>query len=455
MLLRMMTPAALFVLLSLLGQICDCYGANVARSGKVTQSSVFEDAAPERAIDGNCASLWEKKSCTHTILEESPWWRLDLLNAYKIKTVVITNRRDCCHERLNGAEIRIGNSLSSNGNANPRCAVITAVAAGLPQVFDCNGMEGRYVNIVIPGRKKYLTLCEVEVHGELSGFPILRNGRVTQSSQSGDAVPERAFDGNRASDWIERSCAHTNLEQNPWWRLDLLDTYNISTVTITNRRDCCHERLNGAEIRIGNSLNDNGNANPRCAVITAIPAGSSQTFVCNGMEGRYVNIVIPGRQESLTLCEVEVNVPPSGTPVALGGRVSQSSQFGDAVAERAFDGNHASHWDNGSCSHTNLEINPWWRLDLQNKFRISSVTITNRRDCCHERLNGAEIRVGNSLSSNGNANPRCASITAMAPGSSQTFECNGMQGRYVNIVIPGRNEYLTLCEVEVFGYLMN
>ena len=29
-------------------------------------------------------------------------------------------------------------------------------------------MEGRYVNIVIPGRKEYLTLCEVEVNGEPS-----------------------------------------------------------------------------------------------------------------------------------------------------------------------------------------------------------------------------------------------------------------------------------------------
>ena len=44
----------------------------------------------------------------------------------------------------------------------------------------------------------------------------------------------------------------------------------------------------------------------RCAVISSIAAGSSTTFVCNGMEGQYVNIVIPGRKEYLTLCEVEV-----------------------------------------------------------------------------------------------------------------------------------------------------
>ena len=56
----------------------------------------------------------------------------------------------------------------------------------------------------------------------------------------------------------------------------------------------------------------------RCAVITSIPAGESKTFECRGMEGRYVNIVIPGRQESLTLCEVEVTGQPYGTQASNG-----------------------------------------------------------------------------------------------------------------------------------------
>uniref|UniRef100_UPI003AAE021F fucolectin-like n=1 Tax=Centroberyx gerrardi TaxID=166262 RepID=UPI003AAE021F len=173
-------------------------------------------------------------------------------------------------------------------------------------------MEGRYVNIVIPGRKEYLTLCEVEVYGEVvgdivpTGNNVARGGKVAQSSSYGNAVPERAIDGNRASQWQQGSCTHTQGDLKPWWRLDLLNSYKVNYVTITNRKDCCHERINGAEIRIGNSLNDNGNANPRCAGISSIPAGTSKTFKCNGMEGRYVNIVIPGRKEYLTLCEVEV-----------------------------------------------------------------------------------------------------------------------------------------------------
>ena len=46
-----------------------------------------------------------------------------------------------------------------------RCAVISSIPAGFSETFECNGMEGRYVTVVIPGRAEYLTLCEVEVYG--------------------------------------------------------------------------------------------------------------------------------------------------------------------------------------------------------------------------------------------------------------------------------------------------
>ncbi|XP_067367652.1 uncharacterized protein [Channa argus] len=461
--LRMISPAVLLVWSALPVQISSSLDTNIAKGGKVTQSSLYGDAVPQRAIDGNRASNWGEGSCSHTQNDLNPWWRLDLLQTFKIKTVTITNRKDCCPERLNGAEIRIGNSLNDNGNANPRCAVISSIEAGTSKSFDCNEMEGQYVNIVIPGTQEYLTLCEVEVTGQPSSNTgptdtnIAKGGKVTQSSLFGDAVPQRAIDGNRASNWGEGSCSHTQNDLNPWWRLDLLQTFKIKTVTITNRKDCCPERLSGAEIRIGNSLNDNGNANPRCGVISSIEAGTSKSFDCNEMEGQYVNIVIPGRQEYLTLCEVEVtgqpssNTGPTYTNIAKGGKVTQSSLYGDAVPQRAIDGNRASNWGEGSCSHTQNDLNPWWRLDLLLTFKIKTVTITNRKDCCPERLSGAEIRIGNSLNDNGNANPRCAVISSIEAGTSKSFDCNGMEGQYVNIVIPGRQEYLTLCEVEVTG----
>ncbi|XP_064881053.1 fucolectin-1-like [Oncorhynchus nerka] len=114
--------------------------------------------------------------------------------------------------------------------------------------------------------------------------------------------PSKVIDGNCKSDFNSGgSCSSTAFNTNPWWRVDLLDVYRVTAVNITNRGDCCPERLDGAEIRIGNSLENNGINNHRCVVISHIPAGETNTFQCNEMEGRYVVVVIPGQNKILTL----------------------------------------------------------------------------------------------------------------------------------------------------------
>lgn len=49
-----------------------------------------------------------------------------------------------------------------------RCAVIVSPSAGSTNTFNCNGMEGQYINIVIPTADGFRTLCEVEVTGQPS-----------------------------------------------------------------------------------------------------------------------------------------------------------------------------------------------------------------------------------------------------------------------------------------------
>uniref|UniRef100_H3A8M4 Fucolectin tachylectin-4 pentraxin-1 domain-containing protein n=1 Tax=Latimeria chalumnae TaxID=7897 RepID=H3A8M4_LATCH len=474
---------------------------NVALKGTAMQSSKRDQlGVPEHAIDGNKNSDFGYLSCTHTEHEMGPWWRVDLQQPYRISAVVISNRGDCCWERLRGAEIYVGNSLEKNGTINPRCASISKVERGSTETICCKGMTGRYVTIAIPNRKEYLTLCEVEVYGvpvvnrckgnqnactrqavsesiqnDLSFSSTQANvalkGLATQSSL-GDwrGVPEHAIDGNKNSVYGSLSCIHTRFEMGPWWRVDLQQPYRIFAVAITNRGDCCWERLRGAELHIGNSLEKNGTLNPRCASISIVERGSTDSFCCNGMVGRYVTIAIPTRVEYLTLCEVEVygipdtETPPleknpfsnqtreeSGTNVALKGTAVQSSLCDQGVPEHAIDGNRNSVYGSLSCTHTQYEMNPWWRVDLQQPHKISVVLITNRGDCCWERLKGAEIHIGNSLEKNGTLTHRCASVSEVERGSTEAFCCGELEGRYVTITIPGREEYLTLCEVEVYG----
>nr|AJW65883.1 F-lectin [Sparus aurata] len=289
---------------------------------------------------------------------------------------------------------------------------------------------------------------------------VALRGKATQSYRyepSNYGAAYNAIDGNRETDFKAGSCTHTAEQTNPWWRVDLLESYIVTSVTITNRGDCCPERINGAEIRIGNSLQDHGVTNPLAAVIFENPAVNSFTFTLqNRFEGRYVTVVLPGPNKILSLCEVEVYGyrAPTGENLALQGKASQSSLYANGIAYNAIDGNHANNFDRASCTHTNNDMNPWWRLDLRKTHKVLSVKITNRHNYS-ERLNGAEIRIGDSLENNGNNNPRCALITEIPAGATAEFQCNGMDGRYVTVVIPGREEYLTLCEVEVYGSVLD
>uniref|UniRef100_A0A4W5RCW7 Fucolectin tachylectin-4 pentraxin-1 domain-containing protein n=1 Tax=Hucho hucho TaxID=62062 RepID=A0A4W5RCW7_9TELE len=265
---------------------------NVALKGVATQSSVYSVYEASNAIDGNRESDCYKGFCTHTAYDTNPWWRVDLMDVYRV-TAVITNRGDCCHKRLDGAEIRIGNSLENNGINNPRCVVISLIQSGETKTVQCNEMQGRYIVVVIPGRSEYLSLCEVEVYGTPRVNVVLK-GVATPLSIFGPGAAHNAIDGNRDPDFCKGS-------------LDLLDVYRVTAVKITNK-DSLPERVNGVEILSGNSLENDGINNPRCARISHISAEEPHTFQCNEMDGRYVVLFIPLRSAYFTLCEFEVYI---------------------------------------------------------------------------------------------------------------------------------------------------
>lgn len=93
---------------------------------------------------------------------------------------------------------------------------------------------------------------------------VALRGRATQahSYEHAFSSASNGIDGNKDSTFSAGSCTHTNEQTNPWWRLDLLDPYIVTSIVITNRGDCCEFRINGLQIHIGNSLHENGVANP-------------------------------------------------------------------------------------------------------------------------------------------------------------------------------------------------
>ncbi|XP_058240528.1 fucolectin-3-like [Hemibagrus wyckioides] len=194
---------------------------------------------------------------------------------YDISNVII--RGDTCSERINGAEIHIGNSLINNGNNNPRVCWLEErhVESGGDAVRrEKLKVTARLVVPPEPGMwaPVAISLDPLPAYGPLQTdrgtvihFNVAPRGIATQSSlMFNNFYASFAIDGNRASNMGSYSCTHTNIQNNPWWRVDLLAVYDITKVIVTNRGDCCLERINGAvEIHIGNSLINNGNNDPR------------------------------------------------------------------------------------------------------------------------------------------------------------------------------------------------
>ncbi|OCT75092.1 hypothetical protein XELAEV_18034082mg [Xenopus laevis] len=99
------------------------------------------------------------------------------------------------------------------------------------------------------------------------------------------------------------------------------------------------------------------------------------------------------------------------------------------------------------CSLTGNDKPSWWRLALTVRYKVEKVVIVNRGDC----LLGAEIHVGDTEDLN---NPLCGTVTDVSE-ETITLSCHGMVGQYVTVSIPEREEYLQLCEVEVYGNKYN
>ena len=84
--------------------------------------------------------------------------------------------------------------------------------------------------------------------------------------------------------------------------------------------------------------------------------------------------------------------------LALNQRATQSSVFNGKEASLAVDGNKNAAWSQGSCIHTNLQNDPWWRVDLCGSLPVAEVVIVNRlcTSCspCRNDMYAFEIRIG-------------------------------------------------------------
>jgi hypothetical protein len=110
--------------------------------------------------------------------------------------------------------------------------------------------------------------------------------------------------------------------------------------------------------------------------------------------GRYVRVVLQGKQAFLHLAEVQVF--QGAKNLATQGKATQISTGFDGPAELAIDGNTDGRYENRSVSHTAAADDPWWEVDLLDMQPLDRIVVWNRTDIGTEaRLNSYRVIVMN------------------------------------------------------------
>ncbi|XP_050399064.2 fucolectin-1-like [Patella vulgata] len=128
-------------------------------------------------------------------------------------------------------------------------------------------------------------------------------------------------------------------------------------------------------------------------------------------------------------------------------------------ASKAVDGNKDGGINDSCIMTQNADFNPWWQVDLEWMYDITSVTISNRYDqtASDKLLVDVSVMVYDKDpfdSSDPSVVTAPSKLCTFLPGffgrTVRTFECDQKTvGRYIRITKP--TEYLSLCEVEVTG----
>ncbi|XP_067026514.1 uncharacterized protein, partial [Acropora muricata] len=352
---------------------------NLALKKTAEESSRQNDSSGTgNAVDGNRNPLFDANSnCALTKTGNPSWWRVDLgTNRVPISDVFIVNRLFPPSALQSNGYYKITLGDDSNVARNPACNgfvrfrdfIASSVCYRDPL------KTGRYVGILTTQGPSILSLCEVKVYSREN----LAFKKPTKIIGTYPYWPSRnAVDGD------SQSCIHNNINvflQNPWWRVDLEQVEPVNEVYIVNRGDCCGERLNPFEIRVGPASRDNGITNPLCGSGLNIPQGKGVSFFCRpALFGQYVTIrVTKNARVYIHICEVEVYSARRACQMQAVGITSRLAIPGDHLSASSsrvdFQPDKARLHGYGAWSPSNDgNPNDFLQVDLQYEFFICAV----------------------------------------------------------------------------------
>lgn len=105
-------------------EVYDGSGTLVSNNRTITGSSVLDSHPWANLVDGNKTNFAHTNGTTAT---ETDYMQIDLGEVKEIKKIVITNRTDCCKDRINGLKVQILNASSISVKDTP----IITLGAGI------------------------------------------------------------------------------------------------------------------------------------------------------------------------------------------------------------------------------------------------------------------------------------------------------------------------------------
>jgi len=319
------------------------------------------------------------------------------------------------------------------------------------------------ITFIDPDPSDVLDITELEVFGvslENNNIALGRPTDQTTTEDGGDS--SKAVDGITNGVFADGSVTLTKKQGTPTFNVYLDAVYRITKIEIYNRVDCCRERIDGLIPQLHapiKQLEFN---------IAALPPFTGvkdkyDLFIGldsnNYYETSRISLTLP-KNEHLSIAEIKVfgdYIRSTATNIALGKSTSQSSTTNSGLSSRAVDGNKNGIYSRGSVTHTDIENNPWWQVDLGRIYELDYLYIYNRhREENPELLLGAEIftrisefdewaKVG--------AVEEIITLTTTKAWEKRIdlIENRNRRARYIMVKIPKDNAVLSLAELEAYG----
>ena len=278
--------------------IYDRYGNNAdvnwARQGIPTMSST---ASP---ISNTAISAINGSTSDYTLsnMESQPWWQVALPQDIFIEKFMMSNRQDAYQERLVNFDVFF---YDANG---AQVGTFYFLKSQPSYVIPDINISARVIKIALRDTN-YLSISSVKIYGQptnlVKNIDWAKTGTPTMSSDwtgSWDkTLPDyhaiNAIDGNA------NTFSMTQPELRPWWQIKLIKQININKIIITNRRDCCQNRLADFNVLLYDDA--------MTLVNTIYQKEALPTYVFSGINinARYVKIMLNGT-DWLQITEVNI-----------------------------------------------------------------------------------------------------------------------------------------------------